>query len=484
MRILCLALAASLAGCAVGPDYQRPSLPDGVSAPAFKETGAWKAASPGTADAAHPWWTGFGDPRLDALIDEADLANQNLRLAEAQYREAQALVQNAQAGWSPTVGLNVSGQRARSLSSAGVPVQGNTHAWSLQAAWEPDLWGRVRRAVEGASDNAQASEADLAAARLAVQSAVANDYIQLRMSDAQQRLYDRTIEAYRKSLQITQSQYRAGVVTRADVDLANTTLQSTQALAIDTQLTRRQLEHAIAVLLGKTPSQFSIAPDDSLPRLPAVPMGVPSELLERRPDIAGAERRVAAANAGIGYAQAAYYPTLSLTAAGGFAGAGFGNWFAAPGKVWALGAAVAQNLIDGGQRSAQVAQARAAFDASSASYRQTVLAGFQEVEDNLAALDVLAQERQVQDGAVASARNAERVSLSQFRAGTTTYLAVITAQTLALNNERTALQLQSRQFAAHVALVKALGGGWSASQLQASADASPVADASSSSNSK
>jgi NodT family efflux transporter outer membrane factor (OMF) lipoprotein len=359
-------------------------------------------------------------------------------------------------------------------------VQGDTHAWSLQAAWEPDLWGRVRRAVEGAADSAQASEADLAAARLAVQAAVANDYLQLRMTDAQQRLYDRTIEAYRKSLQITRSQYRAGVVTRADVDLADTTLQSTQALAIDTQLTRRQLEHAIAVLLGKTPSQFSIAADDTLPSLPAVPMAVPSELLERRPDIAAAERRAASANAGIGYAQAAYYPSLSLSAAGGFAGAGFGNWFAAPGKVWALGAALAQNLFDGGQRGAQVAQARAAFDASSAGYRQTVLAGFQEVEDNLAALDVLAQERQVQDGAVTSARNAERVSLSQFRAGTTTYLAVITSQTLALNNERSALQLQSRQFAAQVALVKALGGGWNASQLQASADASPAAASTSS----
>ena len=479
MRILCMALAASLAGCAVGPDYQRPSLPEGVSAPAFKEAGAWKTAHPGTVDAAHPWWTGFGDARLDALIAQADLANQNLKLAEAQYREAQALVQNAQSAWSPTLGLGASGQRARSLN-AGEPVQGDTHAWSLQAAWEPDLWGRVRRAVEGAADSAQASEADLAAARLAVQAAVANDYLQLRMTDAQQRLYDRTIEAYRKSLQITRSQYRAGVVTRADVDLADTTLQSTQALAIDTQLTRRQLEHAIAVLLGKTPSQFSIAPDDTLPSLPAVPMAVPSELLERRPDIAAAERRAASANAGIGYAQAAYYPSLSLSAAGGFAGAGFGNWFAAPGKVWALGAALAQNLFDGGQRGAQVAQARAAFDASSAGYRQTVLAGFQEVEDNLAALDVLAQERQVQDGAVTSARNAERVSLSQFRAGTTTYLAVITSQTLALNNERTALQLQSRQFAANVALVKALGGGWNASQLQASADASPAAASTSS----
>ena len=473
MRILCLALAASLSACAVGPDYKRPSPPVGANAPVFKEAGDWKAATPGTVDSAVPWWKGFGDPHLDSLVDQANAANQTLQTAEAQYRQAQALVQNAQSGFYPTLGASASGTRARTLSG-GEYVQGNARSIGLQASWEPDLWGRVRRAVENASDSAQASQADLAAARLTVQATVVNDYLQLRMLDAQQRLYASTIEAYQKSLQITQSQYRVGVVTRADVELANTTLQQTKAQAIDNQLTRQQLEHAIAVLLGKTPAEFSIAVDNSIPSLPAVPIGLPSDLLERRPDIAGAERRVAAANAGIGVAQAAYYPNLTLSATGGIAGAGFSNWFYAPDKVWALGAALAGTIFDGGLRNAQVAQARAVFDASASNYRQTVLTGFQEVEDNLVALRLLAQERQEQDAAVSSAQTAERVTLSQFRAGTTTYLSVITAQTLALNNERTALQLQGRQFAANVALVKAVGGGWDASQLQARNDASPM----------
>lgn len=474
MRILCLALAASLTACAVGPDYQRPSLPEGVDAPAFKESGDWKSATPSSVDPSQPWWKAFGDTRLDALIEEANLANQDIHAAEAQYRQAQALVQNAQSALFPTLNGAAGVERQKNQTVLG-PSLGNSHSWSLQAGWEPDLWGRARRAVEGASDNAEASDADLAAARLAIQAEIANDYILLRVADTQQQLYARTVEAYQKSLQITRSQYRAGVVTRADVDLANTTLQSTQAQAIDIEIARRQAEHAIAVLLGKTPSQFSIPPDVLALHLPPVPSLVPSELLERRPDIAGAERRVASANAGIGYAQAARYPSLTLSAVGGFSGAGLGNWLATPDRVWALGAALAGPIFDGGLRESQVAQARAVFDASAAKYRQTVLGGFQEVEDNLAALNLLAQERGVQEGAVTSARNAERVTLTQFRAGTTPYLSVITAQTLALSNERTALQLQGRQFTASVSLIKAVGGGWNASQMQASAGASPGA---------
>jgi len=474
MRILCLAVAASLTACAVGPDYQRPSLPEGVSAPAFKEGGDWKAAAPGSVDAGQPWWTAFGDTRLDDLVDEANRANQDVHAAEAQYREAQALVQNARSALFPTLEADASVGRAQSQTVLG-PKLGNSHAWSLQAGWEADIWGRVRRGIESASDNAQASEADLAAARLAVQAEVVSDYILLRVADTQQQLFARTVEAYRKSLQITQSQYRGGVATRADVELANTTLQSTQAQAIDIELARRQAEHAIAVLLGRTPAGFSIPPDSFALTLPQVPAVVPSELLERRPDIASAERRVASANANIGVAQAARYPTLALTATGGFSGSGLGPWFATPDRVWALGAALAGTIFDAGLRASQVEQARAVFDASAATYRKTVLSGFQEVEDNLAALSLLAQERGVQDGAVRSARNAERVTLSQYRAGTAPYLAVITAQALALNNERTALQLQGRQYAANVALIKAIGGGWKASELQAGKGASPIA---------
>lgn len=464
MRILCLALAASLTACAVGPDYKRPPPPEGATAPAFKESSDWKVATPGVVDAGVPWWKGFKDPRLDALVEEADAANQTLQVAQAQYREAQALEQSAEAAWYPTLGVNVSAGRSRSQTSTGYPIA-NAHAWSLATSWEPDLWGRVERAVENASDTAQASQADLAGARLTIQATVVNDYVQLRMLDAQQRLYRDTVEAYKKSLQITQAQFRAGVATRADVELANTTLQQTQALAVDNELSRRQLEHAIAVLLGKTPSQFSIAADESIPSLPDVPVGLPSELLERRPDIAGAERRMAAANAGIGVAKAAYYPNLFINGSGGVSGVGFSNWFYTPEKVWALGASIAGSIFDGGLRSAQVAQAQAVFDASASTYRQTVLNGFQEVEDNLVALRLLAREREVQEGAVRSAQTAERVTLAQFRAGTTTYLAVVTAQALALTNERTALQLQGRQFTANVALVKAVGGGWNSSQL-------------------
>jgi NodT family efflux transporter outer membrane factor (OMF) lipoprotein len=464
-----LAMASALlwlSGCAVGPDYVRPAAPGTADAVvAFKEDGPWRSAAPASVDADSPWWKHYGDPQLDALVEQADQANQTLQQAEAQYRQAQALVQGTSAAFYPTLGLGASGGRGRSKSN-GQSVLGNTHAWSLQAAWEPDLWGRVRRSVEAADDSAQASAADLAAARLNVQAAVVNNYIQLRLDDRQKALYERTIAGYRKSLQLTQAQFHAGVAMRSDVALAESTLATAEAQAIDVELTRRQVEHALAVLVGKTPAEFSITPAPLAVQLPAVPPGQPSQLLDRRPDIAGAERRVASANAQIGVAQAAYFPDFTLSASGGINGAGLVSWAAAPDKVWALGFALAGTLFDGGARGAKVAQARAAFDAAAAGYRQTVLSGFQEVEDNLAALNQLAQERSAQERAVAAARDSERVLLSQYRAGTTNYLSVITAQALALSSERTALQLEGREYAASVALVKALGGGWDASQLR------------------
>jgi len=471
------ATALLLAGCAVGPDYVRP---DAALSPAalqgFKEDGPWRAAAPADIDPHTPWWTAYGDPQLSALVTQADAANQTLQQAEAQYRQAQALVQSASSAFYPTVGLDASGGRGRSKTD-GVSTLGNSHAWSLQASWEPDLWGRVRRTVEAANAGAEASAADLAAARLGVQAAVVNNYIQLRLSDQQKALYDTTLEGYRKSLQLSQAQYRAGVVMRSDVALAQSTLAAAEAQAVDVELTRRQLEHALAVLVGKTPADFSVAPAPMAVKLPQVPTGVPSMLLERRPDIASAERRAAAANAQIGVAQAAYYPDLLLSAAGGFSGAGLSSWAAAPDKVWALGFALAGTLFDGGQREAQTAQARAAFDAAAAGYRQTVLAGFQEVEDNLAALHQLAQAREAQQRAVDAAHDSERVLLSQYRAGTTTYLAVITSQALALSAERTSLALQAREYAASVALIKAVGGGWDASQMDnATARTSPPPD--------
>jgi NodT family efflux transporter outer membrane factor (OMF) lipoprotein len=464
MRAMTLALALGVAGCVVGPDYQRPAPPAGVELPAFKEGDLWRPASPTVIDLQAEWWKAYGDAQLDALVAQANQANPTLAQAEAQYRQAQALVAGARSAFFPTVGLGASAGRARNIDS-GAASLGNSHAWSLNASWEPDLWGGVRRDVEAAGASAQASAADLAAARLAVQAAVVNNYIQLRLTEEQQALYANTIEGYQKSLALTQAQHRAGVATGADVALAQNTLASAQAQAVDLDLTRRQLEHALAVLMGQTPAAFTLPAAPLQAALPAIPPGLPSQLLERRPDIAAAERRVAEANARIGVAKAAWFPNLILSASGGYQGTGFGPWFSAPGRVWALGAALAGVLFDGGARDARLEQARAGLDAAAAGYRQTVLAGFQEVEDNLAALGDLARERVAQDEAARAARESLRVLLAQYRAGTAPYTSVVTAQALALTADRTVLQLRARQFAASVALIKAIGGGWDASQL-------------------
>ena len=474
-QVLAVLLALGMAGCAVGPDYQRPALPPGADAPAFKESGMWTPASPAVA-AAGPWWRAYGDSRLEALVEEANQANLTLAQAQAQYRQARALLQGARAAYYPVAGIGASGGRARTISG-GVSTLDNSHAWSLQASWEPDLWGGARRGVEAAGDNVQASAADLAAARLAVQAAVVNAYIQLRLDDEQRALYASTIDGYRKSLALTEAQHRAGVVTGGDVALAQNTLASARAEAVELDLTRRQLEHALAVLLGKTPAAFSLPVAPLTVQLPATPPGLPSRLLERRPDIAAAERRVAAANARIGVAQAAYFPSLTLSAGGGYQGGGFGPWFLTPDRVWALGATLAETLFDGGARDAQVEQARAALDEAAASYRQTVLGGFQEVEDNLAALGDLADERLAQDEASRAAHESARVYLAQYRAGTTPYTAVVSAQNAALTADRAVLQLRARQFAASVALIKAIGGGWEASQLTDVVKALPPPDA-------
>jgi NodT family efflux transporter outer membrane factor (OMF) lipoprotein len=326
----------------------------------------------------------------------------------------------------------------------------------------------VRRAAEAGAAAAQASAADLAAARLTIQAELVQDYLQLRVSDAERDLIERTTQGYERALALTRSQYRAGVATQADVALAETQLQSARAQAIDLGVARSQLEHAIAILTGRAPSELTIAPratGDIGVTLPDAPAGLPSELLERRPDIAAAERRAAAVNAQIGVAQAAYFPSLTLSASGGILGASFAQLANAPARVWSLGATLAQTLFDGGARRAQTEEALAAYDASAAQYKRTVLTGLQEVEDNLAALRILAQERGVLDATVSSARTAERVSLAQYRAGTTSFLSVVTAQNLALTNERNAVQLLGRQLTASAALVKALGGGWNAAEL-------------------
>jgi NodT family efflux transporter outer membrane factor (OMF) lipoprotein len=469
-----IALAALLlAGCAVGPDYVRPQMD--VPA-AYKETGPWKTATPQVIDASHPWWEAYGDSTLSALVVQANAANQNIRQAEAQYREAQAIAAAAHAGFFPTVGLNAGATRAQS-NSTGTLKLGTTDTLGLAASWEPDLWGAVRRSVEAGNASAQASADDLAAARLSIQTTLAQDYLQIRVIDLQRDLYAVTTAAYAKALELTQHQYAAGTVLRSDVALAESQLKTAEAQAVDLEAQRSQLEHAVAVLTGQAPASFTLPPlapstqttaaslssTDALHvQLPVTPAGLPSELLERRPDIAGAERRVQAANANIGVAKAAYFPQIVLSASGGFSAGNLASLFNTPSRVWSLGAALAQTVFDGGLRRAHSDQAVATYDASVAQYKQTVLGGFQQVEDNLATLRVLDRESALQAQAVQASQLAERLALSQYRAGTATYLSVVTAQQLSLTNQRTAAQVLGRQLAASVSLIAATGGGWTA----------------------
>ena len=460
-RVVAPAVAALLTACAAGPDYVRPTL---ALPAAYKEDGPWKTAEPQPVDSRQPWWESYRDPTLNTLMQDAERANQSIRQAEAQYRQARAIADAARAALWPSVGANAGAQRA--LTNTNGIKEGNSYSLGLAASWEPDLWGSVRRSIESGEAGAQAGADDLAAAHLSIQAALAQDYLQLRITDLQRDLYAATIEAYTRALKLTQAQHAAGVTLLSDVALAESQLTTAQAQAVDLEAQRSQLEHAIAILTGRTPADFSLAPANAArpfdAQLPAAPGGLPSQLLERRPDIAAAERRAALANANIGVARAAYFPTLQLNAGGGFNAAGLGSLFDTPSRVWSLGAALAQTLFDGGLRRAHDAQAVAAYDAAVAAYKQTVLTGFQQVEDNLATLRILDREADLQAKAVAAAQLAERLALSQYRAGTASYLSVVTAQTLSLSNQRSAVQLRGRQLAASVSLITATGGGWNA----------------------
>ena len=471
--LVALAAAALLSACAVGPDYVRPTL--AVPA-AWKESGDWKPAEPRPAASGLAWWQAWGDPVLDGLMADARQANQNIRQAEAAYRQARAIADADRAGLFPTLGLSAGAERAR--SNAGGVRTGNGFTAGLAASWEPDLWGSVRRTIESGDAGAQASADDLAAARLSIQTTLAQDYLQLRITDQQRDLYAATVEAYTKALKLTRAQHAAGVALQSDVALAESQLAQAQAAAVDLEATRAQLEHAIAVLTGRAPAQFALARAPANQplalRQPASPAGLPSELLEHRPDIAAAERRAALANANIGVAQAAYFPQLTLSAAGGLGAAALGNLFDTPSRVWSLGAALAQTLFDGGLRRAHTAQAEAAYDIAVAQYKETVLGAFQQVEDDLALLRLLDQETALQDQAVRSSQQAEQLALNQYRAGTASYLSVVTAQTLSLTNQRAAVQLRGRLLAAGISLVAATGGGWSANDTPAGATPAPA----------
>lgn len=458
MKLLAVVLPMALSACTVGPDYVRPP----VAAPAaFKEMQGWKIAQPQDQEIRGKWWEVFGDPELNALQDRVNISNQNLAQAEALFRQAKALVQSARAAYFPNLSGSVSASRSNRASQSGVTSSpSNSHTLAFDANWEADLWGRVQRNVEANQASAAASAADLESTRLSIHAQLAQTYFQLRAVDAQQQLLARTVADYEKSLQLTQNQYEAGVVARGNVVLAQTQLKSTQAQAIDTGIQRAQLEHAIALLVGKAPSEFSLTPAPLALAVPAIPVGLPSTLLERRPDIAAAERRVATANAQIGVAKAAFFPALTLSASAGLQSSSFSDWLSLPNRFWSLGPALAMTLFDAGARKAQTEQAIAGYDANVAAYRQTVLGAFQEVEDNLAALHILEQEAQVQNEAVQSARLSVEFATNQYKAGIVNYLNVISAQTTALGNERTAVELLNRRMNASVLLIKALGGGW------------------------
>lgn len=481
LRTVALTAIVLLSGCAVGPDYVRPQM---ELPAAYKEQGPWKVALPGQIDSGHRWWEAYGDSVLNGLIEQAITANQNIRVAQAQYRQAQATAAIARASLWPSVGVSAGAGRAQTNSNAAGVRLGDTYSVGLNASWEADIWGRVRRSVEAGDATSQAGAANLAAARLSIQATLAQNYLQLRVTDVQKDLYARTVDAFSRALELTRHQYDAGVALRSDVAQAETQLRAAQAQMIDLDATRNQLEHAIAILIGKAPAAFSLAPLDKADgaalqaAMPPVPTGLPSELLERRPDIAAAERLAAAANANIGVARAAYFPALTLSAGGGYNSVAFSQLFDTPSRVWSLGSTLAAVLFDGGARSARNDQATAAFDGAVASYKQTVLNGLQEVEDNLSTLRVLNQESQVQDQAVKAAQLSERLALSQYQAGTTTYLSVIVAQTASLNNERTSVQLLGRQLVASVALIKATGGGWTAAELDRATATSSSAAAS------
>jgi NodT family efflux transporter outer membrane factor (OMF) lipoprotein len=457
--------AALLAGCSVGPDYVRPAV---ETPAAYKEKGNWKLAEPGD-DAKHgKWWEVYNDPLLNQLEEQVAISNQNLAQAEAQYRQALGLVQAARAGYYPTVTGGISNTRSRASSTtisqpSATPISFGVvtnHNIPFQASWAPDVWGKIRRTVEANEAGAQASAGTLEAARLSAQATLAQTYYQLRALDAQQLLLEDTIAAYSKSLTLVQNQYAAGVAAKADVVTAQTQVKTAQAQAIDIGAQRAPLEHAIAVLMGKPPAELSIPRRPLKAAVPPAPVGLPSELLERRPDIAAAERLMAQANAQIGVAKAAYYPSLTLSAAGGYQSATMLAWLTAPSRYWSFGTAIAETLFDGGLREANTAQAIAAYDASVAAYRHTVLTGFQQVEDSLAALRILEEEAQVQDEAVKLADQALALALNQYKAGTVNYLNVVVAQTIALANQTTAVTILGRRMVASAQLVTALGGGW------------------------
>jgi NodT family efflux transporter outer membrane factor (OMF) lipoprotein len=478
LRVRCLfATFVLVSGCTVGPNYHRPTAP---AAPAFKESavvpppdlpgGGWKQVSPNDSTIRANWWEIYQDPQLDKLEQQVAVSNQTLKASYEQYMQARAAIQFYRSQYYPTVQVGPSATRERQSQNRPLYVPGSKSTYNDlflqgQVSWEPDLWGNIRRAVESQRATTQATAADLANIDLSLRSELALDYFELRGLDTQQRLLDNTVQQYEQYLDLTKTRFTGGVATDSDVALAQTQLDQTRAQAIDVGVARAQYEHAIATLTGVPASSFSLAfaPLD-LP-LPQVPVGVPSQLLERRPDVAAAERRANAANAQIGIAIAAYYPTINITGTGGFESKNAGTLIQGPSALWSLGGSAVELLFDAGRRHAITEEARHGYEINVANYRETVLQAFQEVEDNLSGLRILNSESAAQQRAVDSARRSLDISTNRYKGGVTTYLEVITAQATQLSNERTAADITTRQFAASVQLVKALGGGWDNTKL-------------------
>ena len=474
------------AACMVGPKYQRPNAP---VPPAFKETPPadwkeaqdWKQAQPNEAAKRGKWWEVYKDPELNALEEQVSISNQNVLAAEAQFREAEFAVRIARASLFPTITSSpsiVNSQASLSFTpgeTAFKPASRTTYDWPISASYTADVWGSIRRSITASGETAQASAALLENARLSYQAELAQDYFELRGADGEKELLESTVKSYEDYLQLTQDRFNSGVASGSDVAQAQTQLETARAQLIDYDVARAQYEHAIAVLAGKPPAEVSVtySPIKILP--PSVPVGIPSALLERRPDIAALERQMAAANEQIGITKAAYYPTISLSAAtAGLESARFLRWFSWPARFWSVGPQAAETIFDAGRRRAAVNQSLAAYDATVANYRQTVLTAFQQVEDNVAALRVLENEAKAEAAAVKAAQNALDISTYQYKAGTVNYLTVITEQAILLQDKVQAMSILTRRLSASVLLIEALGGGWDASTLPSLRDLAQV----------
>ena len=471
---LALMAASALAACAVGPNYRRPPV---QTPPQFKEAEGWSPAQPQDGVDRGDWWSVFNDETLNGLEQKVAVSNQTLAADAAAYKEARALVAEQRAALFPTVdltgGATESGQHVTATPGGGGggavksgTVVSRNYQVALGATWAPDFWGRVRREIENAKASAQASAADLANAKLTFQSELAADYFQLRLDDAEEALLKDTVAAYQKSLTITQNKYNAGVAAQADVLQAKTQLETAEASQVDLESNRAQSEHAIAVLAGEAPADLTIAPiADWKPAVPSTPELVPSQMLQRRPDVAAAERNAQAQNALIGVQVAGYFPDITLNGSYGFASSALSALFKTSNAAWSYGASATQLVFDAGATSAKVRQAKAAYDQSVAQYRQTVLTAFQQVEDELAADRVLQKEEPFKRAASSDADQAEQILLNEYRAGTVDYTSVVTAQATALSARQTLLTLQVQRMSTQISLIEALGGGWTVKDL-------------------